>query len=155
MLETVSVKLWLAGWPTPFPAVKVIAYVPPVPAAGVPLSTPVDVLKRHAGWQRSCLAESTRRKPAGRHREAAGAADRERRIVGAGDCRSLIDGEREALRRCRANAVGSRACQVVRTAGTGRWCPAQHARRRVKRHSGWQRSRLAESSRRESAGRRP
>jgi hypothetical protein len=44
MLETVSVKLWLAGWPTPFAAVKVTAYVPPAPAAGVPLSTPVDVL---------------------------------------------------------------------------------------------------------------
>ena len=42
---TVSVKLWLAGWPTPFAAVKVTAYVPPEPAAGVPLSTPVEALK--------------------------------------------------------------------------------------------------------------
>ena len=43
--STVSVKLWLAGWPTPFAAVKVSAYVPPVPAAGVPLKTPVEELK--------------------------------------------------------------------------------------------------------------
>jgi hypothetical protein len=41
----VSVKLWLAGRPTPFAAVKVTAYVPPEPAAGVPLNTPVDALK--------------------------------------------------------------------------------------------------------------
>jgi hypothetical protein len=38
---TVSVKLWLAGVPTPLLAVKVREYVPPVPDAGVPLSVAV------------------------------------------------------------------------------------------------------------------
>jgi len=38
---TVKVKLWLAGVPTPLLAVKVMGYVPTVPAAGVPLSVPV------------------------------------------------------------------------------------------------------------------
>jgi hypothetical protein len=38
---TVSVKGWLAGVPTPLVAVKVMEYVPLVPAAGVPLSVPV------------------------------------------------------------------------------------------------------------------
>src|SRR5712692_6732653 len=42
---TVRVKLWVALVPTPLLAVKVIGYVPPVPAAGVPLSTPVLPLK--------------------------------------------------------------------------------------------------------------
>ena len=36
---TVSVKLCVAAVPTPFCAVNVMGYVPPVPAAGVPLST--------------------------------------------------------------------------------------------------------------------
>ena len=38
---TVRVKLCIAALPTPLLAVKVIGYVPPVPAAGVRLSTPV------------------------------------------------------------------------------------------------------------------
>jgi hypothetical protein len=38
---TVSVKLWLAGLPTPLLAVKVSTYVPPLPAAGIPLSVAV------------------------------------------------------------------------------------------------------------------
>ena len=38
---TVRVKLCVALAPTPFCAVKVIKYVPPVAAAGVPLSAPV------------------------------------------------------------------------------------------------------------------
>jgi hypothetical protein len=42
---TVSVKLWVAAVPMPFEAVKVSAYEPPLPAAGVPLSTPVPALK--------------------------------------------------------------------------------------------------------------
>src|SRR5437879_5686934 len=42
---TVSVKLWVAFEPTPLLAVTVIASVPPVPAAGVPLSTPVAAVK--------------------------------------------------------------------------------------------------------------
>jgi hypothetical protein len=41
----VSVKLCVAAVPTPFVAVNVRLYVPPVPAAGVPLNTPVDALK--------------------------------------------------------------------------------------------------------------
>src|SRR5207245_7880099 len=41
---TVSVKLWVALLPTPLAAVNVMGYVPPVPAAGVPLSTPVVAL---------------------------------------------------------------------------------------------------------------
>jgi hypothetical protein len=41
---TVSVNDWLTV-PTEFVALKVIGYVPPVPTAGVPLSTPVDALK--------------------------------------------------------------------------------------------------------------
>src|SRR5207245_601792 len=40
----VRVKLWVAFVPTPLEAVKVIGYVPPVPAAGVPLKTPVPTL---------------------------------------------------------------------------------------------------------------
>src|SRR5438128_8844646 len=40
----VRVKLWVAFVPTPLVAVKVIGYVPPVPAAGVPLKTPVPTL---------------------------------------------------------------------------------------------------------------
>jgi len=43
--STVSVKFWVAFEPTPFAAVMTIAYVLPVPAAGVPLSTPVVVFK--------------------------------------------------------------------------------------------------------------
>ena len=39
--STVSVKLWLAGEPTPLLAVMVMEYVLPVPAPGVPLRTPV------------------------------------------------------------------------------------------------------------------
>ena len=39
-----SAKLWLACVPTPLEAVKVNAEVPPVPAPGVPLSTPVEEL---------------------------------------------------------------------------------------------------------------
>src|SRR5215472_4438532 len=38
---TVSVKAWAAGVPTPLVAVKVMLYVPRLPAAGVPLSVPV------------------------------------------------------------------------------------------------------------------
>jgi hypothetical protein len=38
---TVSVKLWLAGVPTPLLAVNVMGYMAAVPDAGVPLSTPV------------------------------------------------------------------------------------------------------------------
>jgi len=38
---TVSVKLVIAGEPTPCDAVNVMGYVPAVPAPGVPLSTPV------------------------------------------------------------------------------------------------------------------
>src|SRR5579862_9090533 len=41
----VSVKVWLAWVPTPLDALKVTVYVPPVPAPGVPLNTPVVVLK--------------------------------------------------------------------------------------------------------------
>src|SRR5579872_1035194 len=41
---TVSVKPWVALAPTPFSAVKVIEYTPPVPAPGVPASTPVELL---------------------------------------------------------------------------------------------------------------
>src|SRR6267378_2489101 len=41
----VRVKLWVAFVPTPLVAVKVSGYVPPVPAAGVPLKTPVATLK--------------------------------------------------------------------------------------------------------------
>src|SRR5207245_3753352 len=35
---------WVALLPTPLAAVNVMGYVPPVPAAGVPLSTPVVAL---------------------------------------------------------------------------------------------------------------
>ena len=38
------VKPWVAFGETPLLAVSVIGYVPPVPAAGVPLSKPVEVL---------------------------------------------------------------------------------------------------------------
>ena len=41
---TVSVKFCVAGAPTPFVAVKVIGYVPPVPGPGTPDSTPVPAL---------------------------------------------------------------------------------------------------------------
>jgi len=41
---TVSVKACVAFGATPFAAVKVMGYVPPVFAAGVPLSTPVETL---------------------------------------------------------------------------------------------------------------
>jgi hypothetical protein len=39
--STVSVKLWVAAVPMPLEAVKLKAYVPEVPAAGVPLKAPV------------------------------------------------------------------------------------------------------------------
>ena len=42
---TVSVNIWLAGGITPLSAVNVTLYVPLVPGAGVPLSTPVSGLK--------------------------------------------------------------------------------------------------------------
>jgi hypothetical protein len=42
---TVSMKLCVAAVPIPLLAVKVMLYAPPVPAAGVPLSTPVEGLK--------------------------------------------------------------------------------------------------------------
>ena len=42
--STVRVKVWVALGVTPLAAVKVRGYVPPVPAAGVPLSTPVAAL---------------------------------------------------------------------------------------------------------------
>jgi hypothetical protein len=38
---TVSVKFWVESTPAPLWAVKVMGYVPPLPAAGVPLSVPV------------------------------------------------------------------------------------------------------------------
>ncbi len=38
---TVNVKDWVAFVPTPLVAVKVSGYVPPVPAAGMPLNIPV------------------------------------------------------------------------------------------------------------------
>ena len=41
---TDRVKFCVALEPTPFNAVKLIGYTPPIPAAGVPLSTPVVVL---------------------------------------------------------------------------------------------------------------
>ena len=41
---TVRVKVWVALGVTPLAAVKCREYVPPVPAAGVPLSTPVAAL---------------------------------------------------------------------------------------------------------------
>src|SRR5215472_14669475 len=40
-VPTVSVKVWVAGVPTPLLAVKVMGYVPTLPDAGVPLSVPV------------------------------------------------------------------------------------------------------------------
>src|SRR5271157_611600 len=40
---TVRVKVWVAGLPTPLEAVKCREYVPPVPAAGVPLSVAVPL----------------------------------------------------------------------------------------------------------------
>jgi hypothetical protein len=40
---TVSVKLWVAGVATPFVAVIVIEYVPPLPEAGVPLRVAVPL----------------------------------------------------------------------------------------------------------------
>jgi hypothetical protein len=40
---TVSVNDWVASLPTPFDAVNVIGYVPPVPASGVPDNMPVVV----------------------------------------------------------------------------------------------------------------
>src|SRR5262245_1445567 len=42
---TVRVKLCVAALPTPLLAVTVIGYVPPVPAPGVPLKTPVAGVK--------------------------------------------------------------------------------------------------------------
>jgi hypothetical protein len=39
-VPTVSVKLWIAFVPTPLLAVNVIGYIPVVPDAGMPLSTP-------------------------------------------------------------------------------------------------------------------
>ena len=44
-LATVSKKLWVEFGETPFCAIMVMEYVPPVPAAGVPLITPVPRLK--------------------------------------------------------------------------------------------------------------
>src|ERR1700730_3548077 len=41
---TDRVKLWTASLPTPLWAVKVRLYVPSLPAAGVPLSSPVEAL---------------------------------------------------------------------------------------------------------------
>src|SRR5271157_2354479 len=40
---TVRVKFWVASLPTPLEAVKCREYVPPVPAAGVPLSVAVPL----------------------------------------------------------------------------------------------------------------
>src|SRR6266446_4742930 len=40
---TTSVKLWVGELPAVLVAVNVVAYVPPVPAAGVPLSVPVPL----------------------------------------------------------------------------------------------------------------
>jgi hypothetical protein len=42
--STVNVKLWVASVPAPLCAVNVMPYVPPVLVAGVPLSTPVELL---------------------------------------------------------------------------------------------------------------
>ena len=41
---TVRVKFCVASVPTPFAALKLIVYTPPVPTAGVPFSTPVAEL---------------------------------------------------------------------------------------------------------------
>lgn len=41
--STVSVKVWTAAAPTPFAAVKLIEYVPPLPEAGVPLRVAVPL----------------------------------------------------------------------------------------------------------------
>jgi hypothetical protein len=41
---TVNVKFWIASAPAPLWAVKVMGYVPPLPAAGVPLSVPVEAV---------------------------------------------------------------------------------------------------------------
>ena len=71
--------------------------MPPVPAAGVPLNTPVEELKVSPVGNVPDSLRVSARESAGRHRKAAGTPDRERGAVGAGDRRSLIDGEREAL----------------------------------------------------------
>jgi hypothetical protein len=41
---TVNVKFWVASAPTPLWAVNVTGYVPPVPAAGAPLSVLVEAV---------------------------------------------------------------------------------------------------------------
>ena len=86
-----------------------------------------DVLNAHAAGQRPVAEGEAGREARGRHREAAGAADRERRIAGAGDGRSLIDREREALAGRSADAICGGEGHSVRAAGTGRRCPTQHA----------------------------
>jgi hypothetical protein len=46
---TVSVKFWVAFGVTPLVALMVMGYVPPVLAAGMPLSTPAEVKVTPAG----------------------------------------------------------------------------------------------------------
>src|SRR5580698_9489492 len=90
---TVRVKDWVALGRTALAAVNVIGYVPLVPAAGVPERTPVAALKVMPVGR----APDSDRVAGGGDGETAGGAGGEGGHVGAGDGRSLVDGEREGL----------------------------------------------------------
>ena len=115
---TVRVKLWLAGVPTPLLAVIVIGYLPPVPAAGVPLSVavPFPLLTNVTPLGSAPVSVSGRRRcPRRRYRETPCRAHRKRRVVGAGDRRGLrsVHRQREALVGRRTHAVAGCDCQGV------------------------------------------
>ena len=65
---TVRVKLCIALGVTPLLAVMVMGYVPPVPAAGVPLSTPAGAQRHTTGNAPVSLKVGTRETGCG-HRE--------------------------------------------------------------------------------------
>ena len=69
-----------------------------------------------------------RREAVGRDREGAGRADCEARVVRAGKAPGVVDSQREALCRGRADAVGGRDGERMRPARTSRGCAAQRAR---------------------------
>ena len=117
---TVSVNACGALAPAVLVAVNVIAYVPPVPAAGVPLSVPVPLpLSANvtpAGSATPPIASVGSGKPLVVTVNVPARADRERRGRRARDGRRLVDDQREGLRAVRQHAVRRGEGEGIRAA---------------------------------------
>ena len=105
--------------------------MPPVPAPGVPLNTPVVELNVSPAGNVPVSPKVAAGNPLAVTVKLPAVPTVNVALVGAGDRRSLIDGEREGLAGRCADAVGGGEGQRIGAARPGCRCSAQHAGRGI------------------------